>query len=559
MMSNEVKITSFVVKVVSRCNINCDYCYVYKHVDQSYKKQPLRLNKAHITLFARRIDEYISQSGIEIMRICLHGGEPLLAGLNYLENFFITLHQNIQNINKVRFAIQTNGVLITKEILDLFRKYNVGVSLSLDGPRSANDKHRLDHKGLSTYEKVFNAIQMLKTEYSDLFLGIISVIDPTNDPREIIDFFAAIDPPSYDLLFPDANHFVHPPLRLEQPKIYEDWIRQTLHYWYRNQPELRLRMFRNVVGAVVGYPTESEFFGNGDVGYLILETDGSYHYSDLLKATYEGASHTGLHVESAGIADVLKAQAIEGFRSNLFIENKCDTCLKCPELNICGSGQIAHRYGPKGFDHPTTYCRETLTMIREARHLVAKDNANHLSTDVHQFCQDIMRTLFSDQALYLIGALTQQEVPADIEWNQEPTTESLNYLQKAFGNFSHEIKLVLPSANIENEPEIILEQFIAAKFAIIQKYLPLTSSDTSFEGLKLVYSLAYSYRYWQTATDWTEQAYFRASERKETFLKAINSLEFTALSPLGQTFFATLIDEFLPGQIVYKGNCYVYC
>lgn len=534
--SEKIKITSFVVKVVSRCNINCDYCYVYKHVDQSYKKQPLKLSKAHITLFARRIDEYLSQSGVDTMRICLHGGEPLLAGLKYLENFFITLHQNIRNIDKVRFAIQTNAVLLNREFLDLFRKYRVDISLSLDGPRTANDKHRLDHNGHSTYEKVSQAIHLLQTEYPELFLGIISVIDPTNDPKEIIDYFASINPPSYDLLFPDANHFVQPPGRQVQPGIYEEWIKQAVSHWYTKHPKLSLRMFRNICDAICGLPTESEFFGNGNIGYLILESDGSYHYSDLLKATYEGASHTGLHVESASIEDVLSASCIQGYQSQLLTENKCESCFKCPELKICGSGQIAHRYGPKGFKHPTTYCGEMLTMIRQARHLIYKEKAAQIVANPVPLRKAMMELLFSDQAIYLFSALMDEEV---ILPGGSHVPAELQRLERTIGNCSREF---VNLGTVQPAAELLLDVIIKRRFEIIDKAFPLAANSLELEE---VYRLAYRYRFWQSQITHMPNAYEKAYETKQLLLQALASLDADRLSDMGHAFYKALHDEFL--------------
>ena len=47
--------TSFLVKVASRCNLNCSYCYMYQHADQSWKKKPLTLSAQHQDLLATRL------------------------------------------------------------------------------------------------------------------------------------------------------------------------------------------------------------------------------------------------------------------------------------------------------------------------------------------------------------------------------------------------------------------------------------------------------------------------------------------------------------------------
>ena len=33
-------IQCFLLKVASRCNLSCDYCYMYEHADQSWRNQP---------------------------------------------------------------------------------------------------------------------------------------------------------------------------------------------------------------------------------------------------------------------------------------------------------------------------------------------------------------------------------------------------------------------------------------------------------------------------------------------------------------------------------------
>ena len=398
--SSKIEIDSIVVKIASKCNLNCDYCYMYQHADQSYKKQPRVLSDAHSIDLARQIDYYLTESNLDHMNICLHGGEPLLAGLKRIEKFLSLFKTFFKD--RISFSIQTNGTLLTKAFLDLFRNYAVKVSLSLDGPKQANDKHRLDHKRLSSYEKVEKAIEQLSGEYKDLFSGIISVIDPSNHPEEIIKFFASINPPSYDLLFPDATHYTSPPGRSSNSMLYVNWICRAFTYWYKYHPHLQVRTFMNVCDGVLGKDTETELFGNGSVSYIVVETDGGYHYSDMLKVAYEGASNTGLFVHSNTIMEVVQSPVIQKFESLLTHENKCQTCLNCSEYKICGSGQIVHRYGPKGFHQPTVYCDEMFSMIRTARHLIFEARAKEFCAYPHLYAAEIAEAFLNDQSIYLL-------------------------------------------------------------------------------------------------------------------------------------------------------------
>ena len=76
--------SSFLVKVASRCNLDCDYCYVYHHADQSWRSMPKLLAQEHRVAFAERLAEYAAVGGLKRCAVIFHGGEPLLAGAHQI-------------------------------------------------------------------------------------------------------------------------------------------------------------------------------------------------------------------------------------------------------------------------------------------------------------------------------------------------------------------------------------------------------------------------------------------------------------------------------------------
>jgi len=60
---------------------------------------------------------------------------------------------------KVRFSLTTNGLLLTPDKLDVLDRYNVNLTLSLDGPRVVHDKFRVDRAGNGTFHKVMEAFK----------------------------------------------------------------------------------------------------------------------------------------------------------------------------------------------------------------------------------------------------------------------------------------------------------------------------------------------------------------------------------------------------------------
>jgi len=130
--------STFILKVVNRCNIDCDYCYVFNSVDQSWRTLPPRLSPATARRAAERIAEHARTRGIDSIDIVLHGGEPLLAGVEFTRDLLLVLRETLAKVAATRFELQTNATLVSPEWLDLFEAFDVKISVSLDGPGLMN-------------------------------------------------------------------------------------------------------------------------------------------------------------------------------------------------------------------------------------------------------------------------------------------------------------------------------------------------------------------------------------------------------------------------------------
>ena len=74
-----VVVDTVLLKVASRCNINCRYCYVYNMGDTGWTSMPKVMSRSTITAIATSLARlYRAQS--RPFSVVLHGGEPLLLG-----------------------------------------------------------------------------------------------------------------------------------------------------------------------------------------------------------------------------------------------------------------------------------------------------------------------------------------------------------------------------------------------------------------------------------------------------------------------------------------------
>ncbi len=360
------RITSFLVKLASRCNLDCDYCYVYHHADQGWRSMPRLLSPEDQAAFVQRLADYVAEVGLKRAAIIYHGGEPLLAGAQTIVEFTRALRAGAGPDVKLEVGLQTNGLLLTDDVLDVLEAEQVAVSLSLDGPRAANDLHRTTRRGRSSFDRVEAALERLKARPST-FAGVIAVIDASISPRTLFEFFAAHSPPKLDFLLPDSHHLRTPPGRDGDPSRYERWLIEAFDLWFDEFPQLQVRTFEALLDAMAGLSSGTDAFGLGDVSLITVETDGSYHDLDVLKVVGEGATRLSGSVRDTPIASVAASDAIAAHRRLLSKEGLNETCRTCEVVNVCGGGSVPHRFGDGGFKNPTVYCREMKALIGHVR------------------------------------------------------------------------------------------------------------------------------------------------------------------------------------------------
>lgn len=78
---------ALVVKIASRCNLNCSYCFMYNLGDETYKLQPKFMKEDTVDQILRQTKKYIIRHDKKYFTFLFHGGEPLLVN----PSFFIEI------------------------------------------------------------------------------------------------------------------------------------------------------------------------------------------------------------------------------------------------------------------------------------------------------------------------------------------------------------------------------------------------------------------------------------------------------------------------------------
>ncbi|PKV84898.1 radical SAM/SPASM protein FxsB, inactivated metallohydrolase extension form [Streptomyces sp. TLI_146] len=406
-----VPFREIVLKVHSRCDLACDHCYIYEAPDQSWRTRPKAISDEAISWTARRLAEHAEKHVLPSVSVILHGGEPLLAGPARLRRVCEELTAALDGVAELDLRIHTNGLQLSPRYLDLFDEFGVRVGISLDGDRSANDRHRRFADGRTSHPLVLRAVELLQSErYRHLFLGLLCTIDVANDPVTVHDALIALDPPRIDYLLPHATWDAPPARPAGSPTEYAEWILAVFDRWEEQGRPVPVRLFESVLSTLNGGPSLTESLGLAPTDLVVVETDGSLEQVDSLKSAYDGAAATGFDVFRHSFDEVA---AHPGVRvRQLGLAGVGPECRECPVVRSCGGGLYTHRYrsaneaaGRDAFDGPSVYCADLEALVRgvEARtaaRLVpgALTDPGELVAAEHELTRTLLARLHADLA-----------------------------------------------------------------------------------------------------------------------------------------------------------------
>jgi len=268
--------------------------------------------------------------------------------------------------------VQTNGLRLSEAYLELFDGLGVRVGVSLDGDAAGHDRHRRFANGRGSYAAVAAGLKRLQ-RFPHLYSGLLCTVDPRNDPVRTYEGLMEFTPPKIDFLLPHGT-WASPPLGRLPGSVstpYADWLIEIFDRWYP-KPQTQVRLFQEIMHLLLGGASNSEVVGLAAARLVVIETDGSIEQEDTLKAAYEGAPATGLHLardplDAALLLPQMAARQI-GFGA------LAGPCRVCPVHQVCGGGLYSHRYREgTGFANPSVYCPDLLALISHIRDRIRAD------------------------------------------------------------------------------------------------------------------------------------------------------------------------------------------
>ncbi|PQM27269.1 radical SAM protein [Sphingopyxis lindanitolerans] len=366
-------VDTVLLKVASRCNLDCGYCYVYHMGDDSWRTQPKLMSDEIIKHVAVNLGAQYRRQQTPFS-VVLHGGEPLMLGATRLARLCEALRAELPHPCGIH--VQTNGVLLADAIIDVLVAYDVGISISIDGPAVVHDRFRTDHSNSGSHARVTAGIERLtsRPDASPLFAGVLAVIDPSSDPADVYAALKATGAPSLDFLVRDGNWDQLPFGKATSDAVeYGRWLSGLLTLYLADPAPPRVRILDDMMRLILGGQSQKEGVGNTDYGILVIEPDGRIDKNDTLKVAHPGADRfeKAWSILTDPLEDFLASPAFDHYYRQQ--RTLADQCHNCADLAICGGGMVAHRWSAeRGFDNPTVFCADQRHLIAEMRGVIAR-------------------------------------------------------------------------------------------------------------------------------------------------------------------------------------------
>lgn len=170
-----------VVNITTTCNLRCKYCFAGCGPTEGEFMTENVMQRLIIDMF---------NMPTPLVTFELQGGEPLcfLKGIKK----FIEISESLKDKfeKRVQYRTVTNCTLVSDEFIELAKKYDIKVGISIDGPKDMTNAVRIRQDGSGAFDDIMAGIKKMRDNGVDVD-GAVCTIGQHNchNPEEIVDFF----------------------------------------------------------------------------------------------------------------------------------------------------------------------------------------------------------------------------------------------------------------------------------------------------------------------------------------------------------------------------------
>jgi len=392
MFRSETRIQTIVLQPTPFCNISCKYCYLPTRNDKSV----MSLETVIATFERVFASAYV---GLQ-MTVIWHAGEPLVLPVSYYESAFQAIERLRPAEVEIRHSIQTNGTLVTKEWADFIRQWNIGVGVSIDGPRHMHDANRVTRAGKGTFDRAIRGARLLKEE--GIPFHVISVLskEALERPEELYAFYLeeGIEDVCFNVEESEGDH-VSELMTLSRDSM-RDKFRAFLHrFWMISRSNPGIHFIREIDGLISRIFRPEEAHANNEqvepLAMLNVDCRGNVSTFSPELLGYKNDRYNDFivgNVYQHTLEQMLESEAMNAMVAD--INAGVEACRKeCDYFSICGGGAPVNKLSENGSfaSTQTSFCN-----------LIQITPANLILTAFDQMEASLLRSPLGDQLAELV-------------------------------------------------------------------------------------------------------------------------------------------------------------
>lgn len=335
----------FIKPVGARCNLTCSYCYYLDKKGLYNQGGPLMMSDSILSEYIR---QHIEATTDETVFFSWHGGEPLLAGLDFyrkavaIQKKYLPAGKNILN------GIQTNGTLINEEWCSFFADEGFIAGVSIDGPEPFHNRFR-KAGNTSVFDRVIAGYSMLQ-RYG-IPSEILCVVNAENmeHPVTVYDFFRQLGAAYITFLplierIPGTVSDVSPDSVTAEgfgnflSKVFDEWVEKDVG-------TIKIQVIEEALRPVFGQAHTLCIFRENCGGVLVVEHNGDFYSCDH----YVNKDHLIGNITVTDLATMLDSSRQKAFGMGKSLTLPA-FCRKCEVKDMCNGECPKNRfiYTPDG-------------------------------------------------------------------------------------------------------------------------------------------------------------------------------------------------------------------
>ncbi len=364
----------FIKPVGARCNLRCSYCYYLPKSD--IYESDVKPTMSDETLENCIKQHFLASSGDTVL-FTWHGGEPLLAGINFYEKALLLQKKYLPHGKSFLNGIQTNGTMITKEWCEFFAANGFTVGMSIDGPEVFHNAMRHNSNKHGSFEKMLNGYRLLREH--GVNPEILCVVNSYNvrHPLVVYNFFKMLGAKyiTFLPLFEKRNMEEEQVSRESVPAfefglflaaIFDEWVKYDIG-------TVKIQIFEEALRTAFDQEHSLCIFRERCGGIPVIEHNGDFYPCDHFVEKDRSLGN----INERQLEYFLKHPAQKAF-GDAKLNTLPQYCIKCEVRNMCNGecpknrfitspdGEPGLNYLCDGYQYFFNHCKPFINSVSEA-------------------------------------------------------------------------------------------------------------------------------------------------------------------------------------------------